>query len=140
MAKTDEETRQSSKQGEPEQEPQFWLMRYSKALIGLVIALVVLGIYFAFQIPTSVFPQTNFPRVIIALDNGVTPIDQMLVSVTRPVELAVSSVQGLQSVRSITSRGTAEIDLFFDWKVDMFQTLQRVDSALATCRGHCHRR
>lgn len=132
MPKTDEQTSQS---GEQKPEQQFWLMRYSKALIGLVVALVGLGIYFAFQIPTGVFPQTNFPRVIIALDNGVTPIDQMLVSVTRPVELAVSSVQGLQSVRSITSRGTAEIDLFFDWKVDMFQTLQRVDSALATVQG-----
>ena len=110
----------------------FWLVRYSKALIGLVIALVALGVYLAFQIPTGVFPTTNFPRVIIALDNGVMPIDQMLVSVTRPVEIAVSSVQGLQDVRSITSRGTAEIDLFFDWKVDMFQTLQRVDSALST--------
>jgi len=113
----------------------FWLVRYSKALIGLVIALVGLGVYFAFQIPTGVFPQTNFPRVIIALDNGVMPIDQMLVSVTRPVEIAVSSVQGLNDVRSITSRGTAEIDLFFDWNVDMFQTLQRVDSALATVQG-----
>jgi CzcA family heavy metal efflux pump len=113
----------------------FWLVRYSKALIGLVIALVALGVYVAFQIPTGVFPTTNFPRVIIALDNGVMPIDQMLVSVTRPVENAVSSVRGLNDVRSITSRGTAEIDLFFDWNVDMFQTLQRVDSALATVQG-----
>jgi len=36
-----------------------------------------------------------------------------------------------QQVRSITSRGSAEVDLFFDWKVDMFQTLQLVDSAVA---------
>jgi CzcA family heavy metal efflux pump len=135
MAKTEEKIRESGSKQEARQAEGFWLIRYSKALIGLVVALVGLGIYFAFQIPTGVFPTTNFPRVIIALDNGVTPIDQMLVSVTRPVETAVSSVQGLQSVRSITSRGTAEIDLFFDWKVDMFQTLQRVDSALATVQG-----
>ena len=128
----------SEEKGKDPQQPasdSFWLVRYSKALIGLVIALTGLGVYLAFQIPTGVFPQTNFPRVIIALDNGVMPIDQMLVSVTRPVEIAVSSVQGLNDVRSITSRGTAEIDLFFDWNVDMFQTLQRVDSALATVQG-----
>ncbi|MEO8052754.1 MAG: efflux RND transporter permease subunit, partial [Acidobacteriota bacterium] len=53
----------------------------------------------------------------------------------RPVEIAVSSVQGLQDIRSITSRGTAEIDLFFNWQVDMFQTLQRVDSAIAAVQG-----
>ena len=41
----------------------------------------------------------------------------------------MNSVPGLQEVRSITSRGSAEIDLFFDWNVDMFQTLQYVNAA-----------
>jgi CzcA family heavy metal efflux pump len=59
------------------------------------------------------------------------PIDQMLVTITRPIEEAVNSVPGLQSVRSITSRGSAEIDLFFDWNSDMILTLQRVDALVA---------
>jgi len=41
------------------------------------------------------------------------------------MEEAVNSVPGLQSVRSITSRGSAEVDLFFDWGSDMILTLQR---------------
>ena len=63
------------------------------------------GMYLAFTIPVSVFPSTNFPRVLIAVDNGVMPIDQMMVTITRPLEEAVNSVPGLQEVRSITSRG-----------------------------------
>jgi len=59
------------------------------------------------------------------------PIDQMLVTITRPIEEAVNNVEGLQQVRSITSRGSAEVYLFFDWKVDMFQTLHELDSAVA---------
>jgi CzcA family heavy metal efflux pump len=59
------------------------------------------------------------------------PIDQMTVTITRPLEEAVNSVPGLQNVRSITSRGSAEIDLFFNWDVDTFQTLQYVNSALS---------
>src|SRR5207237_9743015 len=82
-------------------------------------------------IPVAVFPSTDFPRIAIGIDNGVMPIDQMMVSVTRPLEEAVNSIPGLQRVRSITSRGSAEIDLFFDWNVDMQQTLQRVDLELA---------
>jgi CzcA family heavy metal efflux pump len=113
----------------------FWLFGYSKALIALVISVSAFGVYVALQLPTAVFPTTDFPRVIIAIDNGVMPIEQMLVSITRPVENAVSSVEGLQDVRSVTSRGTAEIDLFFNWQVDMFQTLQRVDSAIAAVQG-----
>ena len=68
---------------------------------------------------------------MVGVDNGVAPIDQMLVTVTRPIEEAVNSVQGLQLVKSITSRGSVEVDLYFSWNVDMFQTLQRVNAALA---------
>ena len=108
-----------------------WFARHSKPLIFLIITLAVLGVYLAFTIPVAVFPTTNFPRILIAVDNGVMPIDQMMVMVTRPIEEAVNSVPGLQEVRSNTSRGSAEIDLFFDWNVDMFQTLQYVNSAIS---------
>jgi len=107
-----------------------WFTRNARSIVFLVVVVACVGAYLAFTIPVAVFPSTNFPRVVIGIDNGVMPIDQMLVTVTRPVEQAVNSVQGLESVRSITSRGSAEIDLFFNWNVDMFQTLQRVDSAL----------
>jgi CzcA family heavy metal efflux pump len=108
-----------------------WFARHSKPLIFLIITLAVLGVYLAFTIPIAVFPTTNFPRVLIAADNGVMPIDQMMVTVTRPIEQAVNSVPGLLQVRSNTSRGSAQIDLFFDWNADMFQTLQYVNSAIS---------
>ena len=114
---------------------QYWFARMSSPIIFLILALAAAGSYLAFNIPVSVFPSTDFPRVVIGVDNGVMPIDQMLVSITRPIEEAVNSVEGLQQVRSITSRGSAEVDLFFDWKVDMFQTLQRVDSALGRAQS-----
>src|SRR2546430_7598463 len=91
----------------------------------------MLGAYLAFTVPVSVFPETNFPRILISVDNGVMPIDQMMVTITRPIEETVNTVPGLLSVRSITSRGSAEVDLFFRWDVDMFQTLQYVNAALS---------
>jgi multidrug efflux pump subunit AcrB len=112
----------------------YWFSRHSRSILVLSITLAILGIYVAFTIPVSVFPDTSFPRILIAVDNGVMPIDQMMVTVTRPLEEAVNSVPGLQQVRSITSRGSAEIDLFFDWNVDMFQTLQYVNAALSSAQ------
>ena len=100
-------------------------------MIFVILTLALVGGYLAFSIPVAVFPATNFPRILIAVDNGVMPTDQMMVTITRPIEEAVNSVPGLQEVRSITSRGSAEIDLFFDWNVDMFQTLQYVNAALS---------
>ncbi len=80
----------------------------------MILTLAVVGIYEAFTLPIAVFPTTNFPRIIVGVDNGVMPINQMEVTITRPIEEAVNSVPGLQNVRSITSRGSAEIDLDFD--------------------------
>ncbi len=111
--------------------PGLWIARHSRPVIFLILTLGLLGAYLAFTIPVSVFPSTDFPRVLIAVDNGVMPIDQMTVTVTRPIEEAVNSVPGLLSVKSITSRGSAEVDLFFRWDVDMFQTLQYVNAAIS---------
>jgi multidrug efflux pump subunit AcrB len=113
----------------------YWFTRHSKSILFLIVTLALVGGYLAFTIPISVFPETNFPRIVIGVDNGVMPIDQMMVSVTRPLEEAVNSVPGLQEVRSITSRGSAEIDLFFDWKADMYLTLQLVDAALSRAQS-----
>ena len=112
-----------------------WSARHSKSIIFLILTGIGVGIYLAFSMPIAVFPSTDFPRVVIGIDNGVMPIDQMLVTVTRPIEEAVNTVQGLERIRSITSRGTAEVSLFFNWDVDMFQTLNLVNGALAENRS-----
>lgn len=109
----------------------YWFVRHSRSVIFLIVTLALLGGYLAFTIPVSVFPATNFPRILIAVDNGVMPIDQMMVTITRPIEETVNSVPGLLSVRSITSRGSAQVDLFLRWDVDMFQTLQYVNAAIS---------
>jgi CzcA family heavy metal efflux pump len=108
-----------------------WTARFGKPVIFIIIVLVAAGVYLARTIPVSVFPETNFPRIVVGVDNGVMPIDQMQVTVTRPIEEALNTVPGLETVRSITSRGSAEIDLFFNWNVNMFQTLDLVNAALA---------
>ncbi len=108
-----------------------WFRQFSRPILFLIVSLALAGAFLAFRIPVSVFPNTDFPRIVIGVDNGVMPIDQMLVTITKPLEEAVNSVPGLKKVQSITSRGSAEIDLFFDWNSDMILTLQRVDAVVA---------
>ena len=109
----------------------YWFARHSKPIIFLIIILTVIGAYEATQIPVAVFPTTNFPLIKVGVENGVMPIEQMEVTITRPIEQAVNLVPGLESVRSITSRGSAEVDLFFGWNADMILTLQMVDAAVS---------
>ncbi len=75
-----------------------WTARHGKPIIFVILTLVAAGIYLATTVPVSVFPEVDFPRVLVAVDNGVAPIDQMQVTVTRPIEEALNTVQGLELV------------------------------------------
>ncbi len=112
-------------------EKPFWLARSAYTVFFFAGVLTIAGIYLSLQVPISVFPETNFPRVVIGIDNGVMPVEQMQVTITKPIEDAVNAVPGLRTVRSTTSRGSAEVSLFFDWNEDMYRSLQLVDAALS---------
>ncbi len=94
-------------------------VRHSLAIAFICVALCLGGVYAALGMPSSIFPQTNFPRVVILIDNGVMPANEMMATITRPVEEAMKDIPGVRTVRSKTGRGSAEINVFFTWKTDM---------------------
>ncbi|MDD5274628.1 MAG: efflux RND transporter permease subunit [Methylovulum sp.] len=96
-------------------------IHHNKAIFFLCAALCAAGIYAALGMPSSIFPQTNFPRVVILVDNGVMPANEMMATITRPIEEAVKDIPGVRTVRSKTGRGTAEVNVFFTWQTDMLQ-------------------
>ncbi|MEZ5329913.1 MAG: efflux RND transporter permease subunit [Verrucomicrobiales bacterium] len=96
--------------------------RHSLAIVFISLALCLAGIHSARKMPSSVFPQTNFPRVVILVDNGVMPADEMMAAITRPIEEAMKDIPGSVTIRSGTGRGSAEINVFFNWDVDMVKS------------------
>src|SRR5437764_2396467 len=77
-------------------------IRHAKAIFFIIVAFCLAGFFSAIHMPSSVFPQTNFPRVVILADNGVMPADEMMATVTRPIEEAMKDIQGVVNVRSAT--------------------------------------
>lgn len=110
-------------------------IRHRLAIAFISVALCLAGAYAAFKVPSSVFPQTNFPRVVILVDNGVMPADEMMATITRPIEEAMKDIPGSVTVRSTTGRGSAEISVFFNWQVDMVQSELYVDGRLSQIRS-----
>ncbi|MDQ5835351.1 MAG: efflux RND transporter permease subunit [Acidobacteriota bacterium] len=102
-----------------------------RAVLVLIALLCAAGVYAAWQLPIAIFPATDFPRIVIIIDNGVVPAQQTLVSVTRPVEEAMNGIPGTTRIRSVTQRGSCEVDLFFAWSVDIKQSLQLVQARLS---------
>ena len=102
-----------------------------RAALVCIAMLCAAGLYAAWQLPSAIFPQTDFPRIVITVDNGVVPAQQTLVAVTRPIEEAMNGIPGITRIRSTTARGSCEINLFFDWSVDIKQSLQLVQARLS---------
>jgi CzcA family heavy metal efflux pump len=93
--------------------------RHALSITFISAALCLAGIFSATHTPSSVFPQTDFPRVVILVNNGIMPADEMMATVTRPIEEAMKDIPGAISVRSATERGSAAINVFFNWNTDM---------------------
>ncbi len=94
-------------------------IRHRLAIIFIAIAICVAGAYCTLRMPSSVFPETEFPRCVILIDNGVMPANEMMATITRPIEEAMKDIPGVVQVRSATGRGSAEVNVFFNWQVDM---------------------
>ncbi|NOY68072.1 MAG: efflux RND transporter permease subunit [Deltaproteobacteria bacterium] len=107
-----------------------WTQSHRRSILFLILILAVGGIAGSLKLPVALFPHVNFPRVVINLDAGDRPAEQMAIQVTWPVEEAVRAVPGVRNVRSTTSRGSAEISINFDWGCNMVAAALQVESAI----------
>ena len=87
--------------------------RRRRSLLTLLTFLIVAGAGAAFFMPVGLFPNVRFPRIEVTVDAGDRPVDQTETTVTRPVEQALRAIPGVQGVRSVTSRGEAEVSVTF---------------------------
>jgi CzcA family heavy metal efflux pump len=99
--------------------------------ILLVLAIILVGGVFVYtKMQTSLFPEITFPKIKVIAEEGLQPVDKMMVTVTKPLENAIKTVPGLQMVRSTTSRGSCEISAFMSWDADIDVSLQKVQAAI----------
>ncbi|MBI4456601.1 MAG: efflux RND transporter permease subunit [Acidobacteria bacterium] len=103
----------------------------SRAIILVVLSFALAGVVFLFQLPIAILPQTDFPRIVILVDNGIAPVDVQMLTVTRPIEEAIRLVPGITNVRSVTARGSTEISVFFRWDVDILNALHLVQGRIS---------
>ena len=104
--------------------------RFQKPILGLLILLLVGGSFAYRSIQVSLFPERTFPKIKIIADAGEQPVELMMVAITQPLENAVNQVEGVEMVRSTTSRGSSELSIYLNWGVDMDVSLQRVNARI----------
>ncbi len=103
---------------------------HSRAMAAVVLSFALAGILFLFQIPVAIFPQTDFPRIVVRVENGIAPVDVQMVTVTRRLEEALRLVPGITDIRSVTSRGSTDINVFFRWETNILDALHLVQGRI----------
>jgi CzcA family heavy metal efflux pump len=108
-----------------------WFQAHRRSLLFLVLVLALGGLISVFSLPVALFPNVSFPRIRVSIDAGDRPADQMAVAVTLPAAEAIRAVRGVRDVHSVTSRGSAEINVDFDWGADMGRAYLDVNAAMS---------
>ena len=111
-----------------------WLREQRRAMALLIVAMCALGVIATWQLPAAILPEVTFPRIKVIADCGERPVDDMMRTVTRPVEESLRRVPGVLEIRSTTSRGSTEINLDCTWGSNMDLTLQRVQGQIDAVR------
>src|SRR3954467_337676 len=108
--------------------------RYARAIALAIALLAGAGIVAGTNLPSSIYPRLEFPRVVIIGHSGTLPARAMMMSVTRPLEQSVMEVPGIRRVRSTTFRGATEISAQFEPSSDMVVALQQVQGKIDDAR------
>ena len=112
-----------------------YFTKYKSPLTVVLFVIIAGGIFSYAKLQTSLFPEITFPKIKIIADAGLQPVDRMMVTVTRPLELAIKKIPDLINIRSTTSRGSCEISAYLDWNVNVDLSMQRLESRIAEIRN-----
>jgi CzcA family heavy metal efflux pump len=111
------------------------LVAKARPYFGLIVLtttlLAVYGVISMLRMPSGIYPEVAFPRIIVIAQTPGLAVKDVEVAVTRPVEEAVSIVLGVVRVRSKSVRGAAELSIDFAPETDMIQALNDVRARMA---------
>jgi len=117
-----------------------YLIRFSIRFYGIVIALALLVlIYGSYRFTTAgldIFPEFAPKRVIIQSESPGLSSEQVELLVTRQIEVSISGLIGLESVRSESIQGLSIVTATFNEHSDIYRNRQLINERLTGLASH----
>src|SRR5262245_21984446 len=107
---------------------------HARTIVFAVIVVTLAGIYSIATLPSGIYPEVEFPRIVAVAHSGDLSPRIMQIAVTRPLEEAAREVLGVRRVRSRTIRGATELSVIFNPDADMPYALQLMQSKVDEVR------
>lgn len=100
----------------------------------LALAVALFGWVAIRQLAVDLLPKVDVPRISITTRyEGVAP-EEIETLITRPVEQATSTIEGVARLNAVSSEGLSRVELQFDWGVELDQALDDVRVAVDRVR------
>jgi len=112
-----------------------WLSGRRALVWTVAVGLAASGAFLATRMPSGIYPEIEFPRIVVVARGGDAPPELTQATLGRPLETALATVLGVERVKSRTIRGAVEISLLFAPGTDMWRALQLTESRVGETRA-----
>jgi multidrug efflux pump subunit AcrB len=111
-------------------------IRQHVGTLMLTLCLIVVGVFFLNSLQVDLLPSITYPRISVRIDApGISP-DVAIDEITRPLEEALSTTEGVIQVYSQTREGRVNLDLFFQPGGNIDQALNDATASFNRARGN----
>jgi hydrophobic/amphiphilic exporter-1 (mainly G- bacteria), HAE1 family len=100
----------------------------------MMVAIAVLGLFSYNRLRVEQMPDITFPFVSVSTNYPGASSEAVLQEVSRPIEEAANTVQGVKSVRSFSREGFSWVGVEFELNVDVKSAVQDVRDKVAGVR------
>ncbi|MFZ5802944.1 MAG: efflux RND transporter permease subunit [Candidatus Omnitrophota bacterium] len=98
--------------------PEFSIRKRVTVVMGTV-TLILLGLIAFTRLPQELFPPLVFPQITVVTEYVNAAPEEIETLITKPIEEAVSSVNGLKRLESISREGISTVVVSFNWGQDI---------------------
>ena len=107
-----------------------WALNNKNTVYLFTIITIVFGLYSYIYMPKELYPDVQFPTVMVqTIYPGNPPVD-MENLVTRPLEKEIESVKGIKKMTSSSAQDASSIFIEFQTNIDIKNALQDVKDAV----------
>ncbi len=111
------------------------ISRRGPLILVSALALGAAGLIAGRSLPSGIYPEVEFPRIVVVAREHDVPPEEIEKSLTRPLESELITVLGVERLRARTIRGAVELSLQFASGTDMWRALQLTESRVAEARA-----
>ncbi len=98
-------------------------------------ALIVLGWFSYRELGLDLMPKTDYPTVTVGASLPGASAEEIETTVTKPIEAAVNTINGIDELRCSSSQGSARCSVTFVLEREIEAATQDVRDKVATVHG-----